>query len=229
MKVGGVTMQEIPTVQRPIPPQQLPIYTPPTYQPPQKPPRSRKRLWLIIGIIAAVLVIGAIGASIAASGGRQTTTSSTTQPTQQVTPQPTQPPTPQPTQPVKVQPRILGSIADFDAAYGKPYRIMTDQEMHDSGIDQYADRIAYYKIGNSHLLVASSGGTVLAIAGPKSVDYKQYFPESINAAQGPDEQTATTDIYYDDSGTFMRGTLEVDDNNEPWILLYTFTNVFPPQ
>lgn len=214
-------MQEIPTVQQSIPLQQPPMYTPPTYQPPQKQPHSRKRMWLFFGIIAAVLVIGVIGASIAASGGQKTTK----QPTQQVTTQQTQP-----TQPVKVQPRILGSIADFDAAYGEPYKIMTDQEMHASGIDQYADREAFYKIGNSHLLVASSGGVVMAIAGPKSVDYKQYFPEGLDTSHGPDKQTATTDIYnLYSSGTTLFGKLEVDDNSEPWILIFTPTNVFPPQ
>ena len=205
-------MQEIPTVQQPIPP-----------PPSQKLPRSRKRLWLIISIIAVLLVIGA---SLAALGGQKKTTSSNTQPTQQVTTQPTQPPT---TQPIKVQPRIMGSIADFDAAYGEPYKIMTDQEMQANRIHQYADRQAYYKIGNSHLLVASAAGTVMAIAGPKSVDYKQYFPVGMNAAHGPDEQTATTDIYNVYWGTTVIGKLEVDDNTEPWLLSYTPTNVFPPQ
>jgi hypothetical protein len=91
-------MQEIPTVQQPtqVPQQpmyqqQPPMYPPPTYQPPQKPPHSRKRLWLIIGIIASVLVLGIIGASMAASGGQQTTTPQATQVVQQATTQPSQP------------------------------------------------------------------------------------------------------------------------------------------
>ena len=91
-------MQEIPTVQQPpqVPQQpmyqqQPPMYPPPTYQPPQKPPHSRRRLWLILGIIAAVLVIGIIGASMASSGGQQTTTPQATQAVQQTTTQPSQP------------------------------------------------------------------------------------------------------------------------------------------
>jgi len=145
-------------------------------------------------------------------------------------PAPVHPTTPtQPVKPVVVQPRILGSIADFDAAYGEPYEIMTDQQMHDNGMVRYADRGAYYKIGNNHLLVASAGGTVVAIAGPKSVDYKQYFPEGMNAAHGPDEQTDTTNIYNVYSGTSVIGKLEVDDNREPWAMIYKPTIVYPPQ
>jgi hypothetical protein len=93
--LGDQTMQEIPMVpQPPQPPmyqQQPSMYPPPTYQPPQKPPHSRKRLWLIIGIIATVLVIGVIGASMTASGGQQTTTPQATQSVQQATTQPSQP------------------------------------------------------------------------------------------------------------------------------------------
>jgi uncharacterized protein DUF4352 len=94
-------MQEIPAVQQPTqtPP---PMYPPPTYQPPQKPPRSRKGLWLIIGILAAILlVVGGIIGGIAGTQGQKTSTPSVIQPTQQATtqPTPTQAPTetPQPT------------------------------------------------------------------------------------------------------------------------------------
>ena len=82
-------MQETPTAQQP------PIYqpTPPMYPPPTyQPPHSRKRLWLILGIIAAVLVIGIIGASMAASGGQHTTTPQVTKVVQQTSTQPFHPP-----------------------------------------------------------------------------------------------------------------------------------------
>jgi hypothetical protein len=52
-------MQEIPTVQQPIPPQQPPMYPPPTYQPPQQPPRPRKRIGLLLAVFVLLVTIAA--------------------------------------------------------------------------------------------------------------------------------------------------------------------------
>jgi hypothetical protein len=119
-QIGGYIMQEIPTVQQPTevpqqppmypphpyqeyaaveqpapqPPmyqQQPPMYPPPTYQPPQKPPHSNKRLWLIIGIVAVILLVVGIIGNIAIMQRPKTSISPTTQPTQPVATQPIQP------------------------------------------------------------------------------------------------------------------------------------------
>jgi Domain of unknown function (DUF4352) len=52
---------------------------------------SYKRLWLIIGIVVAILLIGGIFGSIATMQGPKASTSPTTQPTQPITTQPSQP------------------------------------------------------------------------------------------------------------------------------------------
>ncbi len=98
-------MQETPTSQQPIP-QEHTVYPPPTYEPPQytvyppqppmspppqKPPHSNKRLWLIIGIVAVILLVVGIIGNIAIMQGPKTSTSPTTQPTQPVATQPIQP------------------------------------------------------------------------------------------------------------------------------------------
>ena len=85
-------------------PSQPPMYPPPLYQPqmpppqmaPQK-PKSRKRLWLIIGVVVLVLIVISAIASQAGNGSQSTKT--TPQATQSVgaSKQPTtQPPTPTP-------------------------------------------------------------------------------------------------------------------------------------
>jgi hypothetical protein len=98
--------------QQPMPQQQEwqsrpPMYPPPQYQyPPQMPPpqmapqrpKSRKRLWLIIGVVVIVLiVIGSIASNANKSSQPTTTQPATTgqppQPTTQPALQPTSPPT----------------------------------------------------------------------------------------------------------------------------------------
>jgi hypothetical protein len=243
-------MQEIPTVEQPTPAPQPPIYPPhpyqeyaaqqqpyygqPYYGPPVLPPKKRwtgKRILLWIVVIFAILFVGS-AAFAGIMAGIRGGTSSTPTPVTTTAPAPVQPTTPtQPTQPAKpvvVPPRILGSIADFDTAYGKPLMIFTDQQMHDSSIDKYADRIASYKVGSDQILVASAGGTVIAIAGPKSIDYHQYFPEGVKG--GPDATTDTMDIYdVNPSGTSVIGKIAVDDNTELWVVIYTPTVTYPPQ
>ncbi len=120
-------MQETPTSQQPIPqehtvypPPQYTVYPPqpaiypppPMYQPPQKPPPpSNKRLWMIIGIVvAALLVLGLINSIITGTLRQTTTTPSIVQPTQQVTTQPTQPPATQPTQEITPEPTSIPTI-----------------------------------------------------------------------------------------------------------------------
>lgn len=107
-------MQEIPTVQQPIPPQQPLMSPPPTYQSPQMPPRSNKRFWLILGIVAAILLVGGIIGAIVGTQGQTTTTQSAIQPAQQATTQPT--PVTKPTQPPVTQPPQTNTI-------GKPVQV----------------------------------------------------------------------------------------------------------
>lgn len=125
-------MQETPTVQQPIPPQQPPMYPPPTYQPSLKPPLSNKRLWLILGIVAAILLLvgGFIIGDIVGTQGQTTTTPSAIQPTQQATTQPT--PVTRPTQPPVTQTHTIGK--PYDVGYGWT---VTLNSVHVSMGDQY--------------------------------------------------------------------------------------------
>jgi uncharacterized protein DUF4352 len=76
------------------PPQYPPLMPPPQMAP--KKPKSRKRLWLIIGVVVIVLIVIGSIASQAGKGSQPTTTSQVTQPAS--TGQPQQP-TAKPTQP----------------------------------------------------------------------------------------------------------------------------------
>ncbi len=100
--------------QQPMPPQpewqwQPPVYPPPQYQqppqyqPPMQPPqmtpqkpKSRKRLWLIIGAVVLVLIVIGVIASQAGNNSQPATTSQATQPVS-TGQQPTQTPQRQPT------------------------------------------------------------------------------------------------------------------------------------
>lgn len=161
-------MQEIPTVQQPaqvpqqpIYQQQPPMYPPPTYQPPQQPPPSRKRLWLTIGIVVAVLLVGGfiIGA-IAGTLGLVTTTPSATQPTQQVTmqPVPTQAPTevPQPTP--TVAPLPTQSPAQIEKAFKSNVMATTIATLDKQG-NAYRGQNVYFTCTLSNFVKDSNGYT----------------------------------------------------------------------
>ena len=104
------------------------MYPPPTYQPPQKPPHSRKRLWLIIGIVAAVILVMGILGNIIGTQEQTATTPQATQPTQQVTtqPVPTLAPTevPQPT-PTVAPTQPTQSPAQIEKAYKSSTQVTT--------------------------------------------------------------------------------------------------------
>jgi hypothetical protein len=106
--------QQPPPQERPWQPQMNPL---PPYQPqmpppqmaPQK-PKSRKRLWLIIGVAVLVLIVISAIASQAGNSNQPTTTTQATQPAntgQQPTTQvPTQGPQPTPTPTTKTYPHF---------------------------------------------------------------------------------------------------------------------------
>ncbi len=153
---GGYTMQQppdlfpqypqqqwqqppMPTQQPPFPPQQY--QQPPQYQPPMPPPKkkSRKGLFIVLGVILAVVLFGCIGVSAMVNAGgqaaqqtlNQTSTHVAQIPTTQPTTQPTIAPTAKPTTPPTVKttmslaathgtPLLGGPISDFIGAYGQP-------------------------------------------------------------------------------------------------------------
>lgn len=119
-------MKETPTAQQPIQTLHRPIY--PMSQPPQRPHGSRKRLWFIIGIVAAVMVIAIVGASIRASQSPKTSTLPATQATEQVTPYPTEPPVTQPIQEVTPEPTFIPTTIPTTAPTPTPQPTPTTEQ-----------------------------------------------------------------------------------------------------
>ena len=110
--------------QPPYPPQQQWNPQQPQYQPPMPPPKkkSRKGLFIILGVILAVALIGCIGVSAMVNAGGQATqqalNQTSTQVTQpsQATQQPTLQPTPKPTaQPTQAVRQVTGKATTLGA------------------------------------------------------------------------------------------------------------------
>ena len=96
----GAESQQMSPPQPPYQQPPQPYYQPPmqpTSQPPKK--KSRRTLWIVLGVILAIIIIGSV--ATAAGGGSQNTTNAPNQPTQAPTQasttNPTQAPKPKPT------------------------------------------------------------------------------------------------------------------------------------
>ena len=117
------TQYENPYLDNPLPP-----------PPPQKPRRTITNRWLIIGLIAAGLAVGIVGASIILALMPRTVTLPATQPTQQVTTQPA------PTLASTETPQPTPTLAPQPTQAATPSPIPTIAPISLSGIGQQASQ-----------------------------------------------------------------------------------------